>query len=76
MNNNRNAFLGELLFVNSLYGQYWEHTASAYSWHTCALHTVRVCCCSECKRKTTRPLFVLLEIPCQRVEHTHTHKVE
>ena len=30
MNKNRNAFLGELLFVNSLYGQYWEHTARAY----------------------------------------------
>ena len=30
MNKNRNAFLGELLFVNSLYGQYYGRTARAY----------------------------------------------
>lgn len=30
MNKNRNAFLGELLFVNSLYGQYYGRSARAY----------------------------------------------
>lgn len=39
MNKNMNEFLDELLFANSLYGQYYRHTTSIYMPYTLLGHT-------------------------------------
>lgn len=57
-----------IVFVDSSVGILLECAAGIH-----VLHTARACCCSECERETMRPLFVLLELPCWWIEHTHTH---